>query len=99
MIMIETLLLDRRTNHPSTLGVCIQLKPDPTSVLLDVVNAPANLRKKAASVLCLNLEGLVSAEIAVEEEAATAFCDVRRKNSVRKGSSVSIHASNKQGDL
>ena len=87
--MIETLLLDRRTNHPSTLGVCIHLKTDPTSVLLDVVSAPADLGKKAASVLCLNLEGLVSAEIPVEEEAA-AFRDVRGKNPVGKGSSMLI---------
>jgi hypothetical protein len=97
MIKIEALLPDRGTNHPSTLGVCIQLKTDPTSVLLDVVNAPADLGKKAAPVLCLNLEGLVSAEIPVEEAAATTFRDVRRKNTV--GNSVSIHASNKQGDL
>ena len=97
--MIETLLLDRRTNHPSTLGVCIHLKTDPTSVLLDVVSAPADLGKKAASVLCLNLEGLVSAEIPVEEEAATAFRDVRRKNTVGKGSSVFIQTSNNQWDL
>jgi hypothetical protein len=92
--MIETLLLHRSTNHPSVLGVCIQLKTDPTSVLLDVVNAPADPGKKAASVLCLNPEGLVSAKIPVEEEATTAFRDVRRKNTVGKRSSVFIQTSN-----
>jgi hypothetical protein len=99
MIKIEALLPDRGTNHPSTLGVCIQLKTDPTRVLLDVISAPADLGKKAAPVLCLNLEGLVSAEIPAKDKAPTAFCDVRRKNSVGKESSVLIHASNKQGDL
>ena len=84
--MIETLLLDRRTNHPAILGACIQLKTDPTSVLLDAVHAPADLGKKAASVLCLNLEGLVSAKISVKEEATTAYRDVRRKNTVGKRS-------------
>jgi hypothetical protein len=86
-------------NYPPILGVWIQLKTDSTAVLLNVISAPADLGKKAASVLCLNLEGLVSAEIPAKDKASTAFCDVRRKNTVGKRSSVFIQTSNNQWDL
>jgi hypothetical protein len=42
---------------------------------------------------------MVSAEIPAKDKASTAFCDVRRKNTVGKGSSVFIQTSNNQWDL
>jgi hypothetical protein len=42
---------------------------------------------------------MVSAEIPAKEKASTAFCDVRLKNTVGKGSSVFIQTSNNQWDL
>ena len=53
--------------HPTLLGIGIQLKTDATSVLPKVVNTPSHPGNKVGPVLSFYSERLVTAEIAVQQ--------------------------------
>jgi len=53
--------------HPTLLGIGIQLKTDATSVLPEVVHTPSHPGNKVGPVLSLYSERLVTAEIAVQQ--------------------------------
>jgi hypothetical protein len=90
---IEVQLNISVTQDPTVLGVWIQLKTDVSNVLPKVVHAPSHPRNEAPAVLSLDLEGLISAQVTVEQQAASIDGNILSSHLIGKRRSVLVASS------
>jgi hypothetical protein len=78
------------TQDPTLLGVGSQLKTDASNILSKVVHAPSHPRNEALAVLSLDLEWLISAQVTVEQQAASINGNILSAHLIGKHRSVLV---------